>query len=334
MDALLGHEKILDFLKRTVQEARPAHAYLFSGLEGVGKKLVAVRFACMLNCPDPVEDRDLSCPVCGRIAAEKHPDVAIERPEKGIIRIDRIRNLQSAFKYAPVEGNWRVMIIDDAHLMNRSAQNALLKTLEEPPPSRMLILVTSKPNLLLSTVRSRCRRIRFGALSEEAMGRILEDRGVSGDRARILAEFSSGSVGRAIEMDSSSFMRLRDKIVGLLANPSALGISGCLELSAEISTDRGAALDAVEIARAWIRDVLTYKGGAEVRAGRDSLDIIASAAQHHTSAQLLSAYDELTTASELIQADINVNRNLVTDVMLLKILRILAGPGLGTAAAG
>lgn len=334
MDALLGHEKILDFLKRTVQEARPAHAYLFTGLEGVGKKLVAVRFACMLNCPDPSEDRELLCPVCRKIAAEKHPDVAIERPEKGIIRIDRIRNLQSAFKYAPVEGKWRVMIIDDAHLMNRAAQNALLKTLEEPPPSRMLILVTSKPNLLLSTVRSRCRRIRFGALSREAMEHILDAKGVSRDRAQVLANLSSGSIGLAIEMDSSSFMRLRDRMISLLADPSALGISGILELSAEISTDRGAALDAVEIAQAWIRDVLMHKAGSPVQTEGDSLDIIASAAQHHTSEQLLTAYDELTTASELIQAEINVNRNLVTDVMLLKILRILAGPSLGTAAAG
>jgi DNA polymerase-3 subunit delta' len=334
MDALLGHQKILDFLKRTVQEARPAHAYLFTGLEGVGKKLVAVRLACMLNCPDPAGDRDSECPVCRKISAEKHPDVAIERPEKGIIRIDRIRNLQSAFKYAPVEGNWRVVVIDDAHLMNRAAQNALLKTLEEPPPSRMLILVTSKPNLLLSTVRSRCRRIRFGALSEEVMHRILEAKGISPDRARVLTALSSGSCGRAIEMSSPGFMRLRDRVIGFLTDPSAFGISGVLELSAVVSSDREVALDAVEIARAWIRDILTYEDGNQIRSEGDSLDIIASAAQHHTSAQLLRAYDELTTASELIQADINVNKNLVTDVMLLKILRILAGPTLGTAAAG
>jgi hypothetical protein len=129
-------------------------------------------------------------------------------------------------------------------------------------------------------------------------------------------------------------MRLRDRMISLLADPSALGISGILELSAEISADRGAALDAVEIAQAWIRDVLMHKAGSPVQTEGDSLDIIASAAQHHTSEQLLKAYDELTTASELIQAEINVNRNLVTDVMLLKILRILAGPSLGTAAAG
>jgi DNA polymerase III subunit delta' len=334
MDAFPGHERILDFLKRTVQEARPAHAYLFTGLEGVGKKLVAVRLACMLNCPDPVVDHDLNCPVCRKIAAEKHPDVSIERPEKAVIRIDRIRSLQSAFKYAPVEAKWRVIIIDDAHLMNRAAQNALLKTLEEPPPSRMLILVTSKPNLLLSTVRSRCRRIRFGALSDETILQILETRGVSPDKARVFAALSSGSAGRAIGMNNSAFMRLRDKIVTFLADPCAPGISGVLELSAEISGDHDVALDALEIAQAWIRDVLKYQAGAKLRIGEDSLDIIASAAQHHTSSQLLPVYDELATASGLIQADINVNRNLVTDVMLLKILRILEGPTLGTAKAG
>lgn len=330
MDALAGHEKILEFLEWTVRDARPAHAYLFTGLEGVGKKLVAVRFACMLNCPDPIGDRDASCPVCRKIAGEKHPDVSIERPEKGLIRIDRIRNLQSSFKYAPVEGNWRVVIIDDAHLMNRAAQNALLKTLEEPPISRMIILVTAKPNFLLSTVRSRCRRIRFGSLGEAAMTKILSRRGVPQERARILADLSSGSVARANDMDSPHFMEMRDRIIKVLVNPSSLGFAGMLELSAEISADRRTALDAVEIAKSWVRDLLLRNIGSFDGVEGDSLDIIALAPQHHSSEQLLSVYDELTTASELIQADINVNRNLVTDVMLLKVMRILAAPTLGT----
>jgi DNA polymerase-3 subunit delta' len=330
MNALVGHEKILKFLERAVLDARPAHAYLFTGLEGVGKKLVSVRFACMLNCPDPIGDRFASCPVCQKIAAEKHPDVTVERPEKGAIRIDRIRNIQSSLKYAPVEGNWRVVIIDDAHLINRSAQNALLKTLEEPPASHMLILITANPNLLLSTVRSRCRRIRFGSLSREEIIEILSCRGVSEEKARVLADLSSGSVARANDMDNPNFMEMRDRVIGFLADPSACGIAGTLELSADISGERSGALDAIEIAKGWIRDVLTWHAGAPDRVERQSLDIIAATAQHHSSQQLLSAYEELATASDLIQADFNVNRNLVTDVMLMKVMRILAGPSLGT----
>lgn len=318
-----------------MQDARPAHAYLFTGLQGIGKKLVAVRFACMLNCPNPGEDSDFSCPTCRKIAAEKHPDVVIEKPEKGLIRIDRIRSLQSSFKYAPVEGNWRVAIIDDAHLMNRSAQNALLKTLEEPPPFRLIILVTPNPTVLLSTVRSRCRRIRFGSLSDTDIAEFLtHTKGFSRDRARTLAWLSSGSIGRALEMDGSHFMDLREKILRVLSDSTQGGIAGLLEFSGVISADRGTALDAVEIARCWIRDVLLYKTGCSDEIGGDSLDIIAPAAQHHDSEELLAVYDELAAASELIQAEINVNRNLVTDVMMLRIARILSGPSFGTAPAG
>ena len=163
----------MGILERTAKEGRPAHAYLFTGREGVGKRMAAFRFASMLNCPDPQADPDGTCHVCRRISSETHPDFIIERPEKGMIRIERVRLLQNSFKFAPAEARFRIAVIDDAHLMNRSAQNALLKTLEEPPPARVIVLVTSKPFLLLSTVRSRCRRVRFGPIPLETLCAIL-----------------------------------------------------------------------------------------------------------------------------------------------------------------
>ncbi|MGB6066857.1 MAG: DNA polymerase III subunit delta' [Desulfomonilaceae bacterium] len=336
MTFLVGHENNLALLKQTVREGRPAHAYLFTGPEGIGKQRVGLKFACLLNCPGAHDDLEVSCPVCRRIIAEKHPDVTIERPEKGIIRIDRIRNLQAFFKYAPVEGRYRVTIIDDAHLMNRSAQNALLKTLEEPPAGRILILVTARPSLLLPTVRSRSRRMRFNPIPVSSVAEVLEQKGIPLEKARALAAMSSGSVSRAMEMDASSFLDLRERVVSALADPMGKTIGGLLELSAKISTDKHTAVQAIEIASTWIRDLVLERAGFNLtgRVHGDILDRIASAAQHHNSRQLLSVYDELVKASSLIEADINVNRNLVTDVMLLRIARILAGPSLGVVMAG
>jgi DNA polymerase-3 subunit delta' len=333
MTFLVGHENNLALLERAVREGRPAHAYLFTGPEGIGKKLVALKFACLLNCALPGEDPDCSCNVCRRIITEKHPDVTIERPSKGIIRIDRIRDLQTFFKYAPVEGRYRITIIDDAHLMNRSAQNALLKTLEEPPQRRILVLVSARPSALLPTVRSRSRRMRFNPIPFSLLAGLLEQRGFLLDKAKSLAAMSSGSLARAIEMDASSFLDLREEVVSALTQRKA--ISGLLELSAAISVDRHTAIEAIEIALTWIRDLLVEQTGFKL-AGRvhgDYLDRITSAAQHHSSRQLLSVYDELVKASSLIEADINVNRNMVTDVMFVKIARILAGPTLGVGTA-
>ena len=118
----LGHDHILSLLRQTVIEARPAHVYLFSGPDGVGKKLMAVRFSEMLNCPRLQEDSSASCPVCRRISEEKHPDFIIEKPLRGMIRIDRVRFIQGFFQFAPVEGFFRVAVIDDAHTMNRAAR--------------------------------------------------------------------------------------------------------------------------------------------------------------------------------------------------------------------
>jgi len=336
MTFLVGHENNLALLERTVREGRPAHAYLFTGPAGIGKKLVAMRFACLLNCARPGEDTDGSCNVCRRIIAEKHPDVTIERPEKGMIRIDRIRNVQAFFKYAPVEGRYRILIIDDAHLMNRSAQNALLKTLEEPPPGRVLVLISARPFLLLSTVRSRSRRMRFNPIPFSPLAELLEQKGLPAEKARILASMSSGSVERAMEMAESKFLDLREQMIAALTDPMGKSISGLLELSAAISVDRQTAAEAIDIALTWIRDLLVEQNGFDIAepVHGDFLDRIASAAQHHSSRQLLSVYDELSRASSLIEADINVNRNLVTDVMFLKIARILAGPTLGIATAG
>ncbi|HTY23882.1 MAG TPA: DNA polymerase III subunit delta' [Desulfomonilaceae bacterium] len=334
MNPPLGHQDVLDLLQRTVSEGRPAHSYLFTGREGIGKKLVAMRFAAMLNCPQLQEDLDASCNVCRRICAEKHPDVIIEKPLRGMIRIDRVRSIQGFFQYAPVEARYRVAVIDDAHSMNRSAQNALLKTLEEPPMGRMLLLVTSKPFLLLPTVRSRCRRIRFGPIEPGILAKILEERGLDPKKASLLAGMSSGSVARALEINTSNFLDLRRRVIEALTDSRNIGIRGNLELSTEISKDRSMALNAIGIALSWVRDLLVAREGSSLSGcvNSDLLDRIVSSAEHHTREQLFFVYDELVKASDLIESEINVNRNLVMDVLLLRIRRMLAGASMGILA--
>ncbi len=337
MDVLVGHENVIGLLERTAEEGRPPHAYLFTGRDGVGKKMAALRFACMLNCPTPGTDRQGTCPTCRKISQGKHPDVYVENPERGMIRIERIReSVRGFFRYAPVEGRYRMAIVDDAHLMNHAAQNALLKTLEEPPPACIIVLVTAKPFLLLSTVRSRCRRVRFGPLPPESMAHLLEEQmGLSYNEALTLAAMSGGSMSRAVEMHGSNFANLREQVVELIDKPMNKGLAGILEFSQTISGDRNRVRETIEIAGTWIRDLIVHEISADDRLiiNRDSLDRIESSAQHRGCEELLAAYEELMNASNLIESGTNVNRNLLTDIMLLRITRLLEGPTLGVVAA-
>jgi DNA polymerase III subunit delta' len=334
MYGILGHERAIAFLEGAASDDRVAHAYLFTGVEGIGKRMAALRFAARLNCPLHPEDLQQTCPSCRRILQGNHPDVVVEKPEKGRIRIDKIRELQLFLAYAPIEGRCRVVIIDDAHRMNPAAQNALLKTLEEPPPARMIVLVSSNPSLLLPTVLSRCRRVRFAPLQPSVVADYMRrEKGLDPERATAIAGMSGGSLARALELDTEKFLSLRNRIAWALVDPVKEGIRGLLALSAAMSASDEVALLATDLAAALVRDLLLYRIGYDQQEPlhKDILDALAPEMQHFHEDDLMSVYNEICQAAELVRLPMNINKNLVMDVMLLRIARIMAGPNWGVA---
>ncbi len=332
MYGILGHDRAVAFLERAARDERVAHAYLFSGVEGVGKKMAAMRFAAELNCPSRPEDKQQACPSCRRVLQSAHPDVICERPDKGRIRVDRVREMQLFLAYAPIEGRSRIVIIDDAHLMNPAAQNALLKTLEEPPPNRVIVLVTANPSLLLPTVLSRCRRVRFSPMAPSIIADYLcREKGLDPERAGAIAGMAGGSLARALEIDSAKFVELRNRIARALVDPGKEGLRGLLGLSALIAASDETATLATELAAALVRDLLLYRIGytGEEILHRDILETLTPVTQHFHEDDLLNVYNEICRAAELIRLPTNVNKTLVMDVMLLKIARIMAGPNWG-----
>lgn len=329
MNQIVGHEHILAMLERTALKNTPAHTYLFTGCEGIGKKQVALRFMRRLNCPESRKDEEGECRVCRRITDMNHPDVRLVRPERGSIRIDQVRAIHNFFKFPPSEAAWRICLIDDAHLLNRAAQNALLKTMEEPPASRILFLVTSKPYVLLPTVRSRCRRIRFGALSNASVVRILqESKRMTQEQAIVLASISGGSVREALRLNTPTFVGLRAKLIGTLGPKGAAAFTEVMEISASISADPETAKDAIGISISWMRDILLVQSFDETARviNQDSLPALRGLAERFSARQILAAYDELVKTLLLIDSEINVNRNLAVDVMFLKLATIFGNP--------
>ena len=215
-----GHRSIVGLLARAADRDTLPPSLIFAGPEGVGKHTVAVALAEVLNCLSPLTgeaadglavDACGACDACARIARGVHADVLrIEPGESGSIRIEQARDAIDRAGYRPFEGRRRVVIVDEADALVPEAQHALLKTLEEPPPSSVFVLVTARPDMLLPTVRSRCPRLRFGRLSPREVADVLVRRHeYSEPDARQAAAAADGSPGAALAAGTGELVEAR-----------------------------------------------------------------------------------------------------------------------------
>lgn len=214
---LSGQRLIVGLLARSIAREALPPSLLFAGPDGVGKRTTALAVAQALNCLTPGGrggfDADAcgECTACRRIERGIHPDVrTIEPGDSGSIRIESIRDVIEAATYRPFEGRRRVVVIDDADALMVAAQNALLKTLEEPRPASVFILVTPHPDLLLPTVRSRCSQLRFGRLNvADVVGVLTRRCGYTEAEARAAAPVADGSIRRALDARESDLESAR-----------------------------------------------------------------------------------------------------------------------------
>lgn len=218
---ITGHRRLLELIARAAVRGTLPPSLIFAGPDGVGKRTSAVALAQVMNClalEGDATDACGSCAACKRIARGVHADVLfVEAGETGIIKVDQVRDAIERAAYRPFEGRRRVVIIDGADALNAEAQNALLKTLEEPPAASTFILVTSRPDMLLPTVLSRCQRLRFGRLSPaEVAEALIRDHEYAEVDAHAAAAFSDGSVGRALEGTTDEFVEARRAAASLL----------------------------------------------------------------------------------------------------------------------
>ncbi len=201
---LVGHEWAVTLLRRDITSNRLAHAYLFTGADGIGKRTLALQLARAINCEAPPEPGDLCgvCRPCRLIGAEKHPDLFLLRPEGTGARIlvDAARELVHAVMLKPTEAARRIALLTDFHRALPNAANALLKTIEEPPPSAILLLTANSADELLPTITSRCRVLALRPLREEIVAQALRERWhIAPERALTLASLSGGRLGWAVD---------------------------------------------------------------------------------------------------------------------------------------
>jgi DNA polymerase III, delta'' subunit len=319
---IYGHEKQIVILKQALAQNRVGHSYLFSGLDATGKKTLALEFAKVANCEkvDEIHDSCGKCPSCLKISRNNHPDIFFVEAEGQFIRINAIREIQEQMTFKPMEGRRRIFIIDNADKMNDQAANALLKTLEEPSPANILILVTAKPYTLPSTIISRCRHMRFNPLSHNTVAQFLIERmNMEKKNALLLAGLSGGSIGQALELNKDDVIAYRTQILKLLANTKKSEPLSLLAFASFFSQDKSEIKQGFNILITCFRDALVYKEtkNDQMLINQDNSSFIASLASRLSGEQILQNIALVEKAGKTIEQ--NVNKSLTLETMAFKL---------------
>lgn len=253
---IVGHKRQTAQLRKALETKRLAHAYLFSGLSGTGKKLVAETFVSAIFCakgPDPCG----TCVSCAKIKNRSHPDVFFVEPRTEKILIEQLRELQHDLQFHPLEGDAKVALIDDADVMTEAAANSLLKILEEPPERTHFILITAFPHRLLPTIRSRCQQIVFSPLAgDDVANYLVERKGLDEKEAGRIARISQGSIGSVAGMEPELIEGVMERLKTLFGRVNSADI---------ISTAEGWSKDAershliLDLMVSFYRDILYFR---------------------------------------------------------------------------
>jgi DNA polymerase III subunit delta' len=299
--AVTGHHGILILLARAIARDTLPPVLLFAGPRGVGKHRIAAAVAEALNCPSAAASGEFeldacgSCPTCHRIARNVHPDVIVVEPgESGAIKVEQVRDVIDRTAFRPFEGRRRVVIVDSADAMAPPSQNALLKTLEEPPPGSIFILVSSIPDALLPTVRSRCPQLRFGALTTAEVVEILtRDHGYAPGDAHAAAIEADGSIARALERDAVDLVEARADARRVLEYVSRVDEPVRRLAAAEILKVKAATpAEERNLLATCLTSLLSLLRDVSVMATQADTRLLANADLEHDLRKLTSAFDE------------------------------------------
>lgn len=316
-DALRGLDATVGLLKRSLRSGRVAHAYLFEGLEGCGKKKTALAFIEALFCGR--EDGCGTCPSCRKMAALQHPDLHLVEPDGAFIKIDQIRDLQKQLSLRPFEAKKKACIIDGAERLNPAAGNALLKTLEEPPGNALLILISANYGSILPTIVSRCQQLHFPALPNAAIERHLTDEGILSETARIAASLAGGSMKKAFEICREESVQQRASLLERLMTLNINDIGPLFAAAEELAADKESAMEMLELLSLFYRDALLLASGGRDLANADLLPLIEQAAKSSSRNRLMEKLQQVDDARQALSR--NINTRLTLDVLFMRLVK-------------
>lgn len=312
----VGHDWAIDLLQHALQNGRLAHAFLLVGPEEIGKSTLATEMSAALNCTGTLAPCRV-CPACRKSLAGTHPDVTRVEPQNGRIKIDQIRQLQRQVSLSPYEGRTRVCLITDLHLATTEAANALLKTLEEPPPRVILVLTATDIGLLLPTVVSRCQVLALRPVATEVIIRLLCDQEkCSTEQATTIARWAAGRIGWALHAARepkllNARQQQMDNLVAILSQKRVERMRMVEGLS-----KRENLREILQLWQVWWRDVvLVASDCADLVTNSDRLDSLNLLARTYGIASAGGAYRNVGRTLEML--DQNVNPRLALEGLVL-----------------
>jgi len=253
---VLGQDKPLSIIDAYIEESKFCGAYIFSGPEGIGKRMVAEIIAQKLNCTGQADKPCGLCDSCRKIEKSEHPDLHIIQNGEAQIKIEDIRGILREASFRPYEGAMKVFIIDNAHKLNTEAANSLLKILEEPPKNALIILITHKPQNIIKTVLSRCKMIKFPPLVRAELEDVLiKNHSLDKLSAHFLAYYAEGRLGLALKLKDSLQLQEKNKIFDsfvLSVKPLDRNLMGQNKEQLRFS---------LNILASWFRDLYLLKAG-------------------------------------------------------------------------
>lgn len=320
---IVGHEQVVAHLQNAIRQKKVSHAYLFSGEAGSGKRLVAEAFAKTVLCEAGGIEACGTCKSCKQAESGNHPDFRRVVREKATLGVKEIREQVTAdVQIKPYSSAYKIYLIDEAEKMTEEAQNALLKTIEEPPEYAVFLLLVSRQELLLDTVLSRCVLLPLYPVSTEKIKSFLmEKRGVPDYLADSAASFSAGLVGRAVQYaESETFIEQRKEVLHLVKYIDEMTMAEVMENVKLFAGKKEAANEYLEMILLWYRDVLLYKATKNVNGllFGDELEAVAAQAGKRSFENLQGIVEALEQVKQRLKSNVNFENALELLLLYMK----------------
>ena len=318
---IVGHEQIKEHMQAAIRDKKPFHAYLFQGEEGVGKEALARTFAAGSQCQSESADKPCKeCVSCRQMESGNQPDVIWVTREKASLGVDEIREqLCNTMDIKPFSSPYKIYLVPEAEKMTEAAQNALLKTIEEPPEYGIVILMTSNISALLPTIQSRCLTMEFRPLSTAVVESYVKEHCQVPDyQARASAAFAQGNLGKAMRYaKSEDFIERKDHIISLLRHVEQMDLSEMLAVIKDLGTRKDEVRDYIDLMVLWYRDVLLFKATKDINQllFQDEASYISREASHRSYEKIEEILQAFEKAKVRLRA--NVNFDITMELMLL-----------------
>lgn len=320
---VVGHKDVIKYIHNAVTGDMVSHAYIINGARGAGKKLLANLFAMTLLCEKKGEDPCNVCHSCRQADSGNHPDIIRVTHEKpSSISVDDIREqINNTVAIKPYQGPYKIYIVPEADLMTPQAQNALLKTIEEPPEYAVIILLTENAETLLPTINSRCVMLKLRNIKDTLIRKyLMENLEIPDYKADICTAFAQGNLGRAIMLaNSEHFNEIREEALQLLKYIHEMEVSEIINAVKHVTVYKLEITDYLDIIMIWYRDILLYKATKEVDKVifKDQIQYIKEQAKKSSYEGIEQILKSLETAKSRLKA--NVNFDLAMELLFLTI---------------